>query len=128
MPRIASRYGKDPKRMPFDFPDVLAAIAPRPVFVCAPRRDANFELAGVEDCLRAAGSVYQLLGASGKLEAVHPDCEHSFPADQRRQDAVRLDEPRPSRPQPAEHRRRQHHDHRAAGIFKLDDPAFKISA
>jgi dienelactone hydrolase len=83
MPRIASRYGKDPKRMPFDFPEVLAAIAPRPVFVCAPRRDANFEISGVEDCLRAAAPVYRLLGAAGKLEAVHPDCEHSFPAAER---------------------------------------------
>ena len=79
----AKMDGKDPKRMPFDFPEVLAAIAPRPVFVCAPRRDANFEISGVEDCLRAAAPVYRLLGAAGKLEAVHPDCEHSFPAAER---------------------------------------------
>jgi hypothetical protein len=28
MPRIARDYGKDPSRMPFDFPGILAALAP----------------------------------------------------------------------------------------------------
>ena len=49
MPRIASEYGKDPARMPFDFPGVLAALAPRPVFINAPLNDANFEVSGVRD-------------------------------------------------------------------------------
>ena len=42
MPRIRDVYAKDPSRIPFDFPDVLAAIAPRPVFVHAPLSDTNF--------------------------------------------------------------------------------------
>ena len=36
MPRIASEYGKDPKRMPFDFTEIVAALAPRPFFIIAP--------------------------------------------------------------------------------------------
>jgi dienelactone hydrolase len=79
MPRIASEFGKDPKRMPFDFPDVLAAIAPRAVFVNAPLHDANFEVSGVHDCLQAAEPVYKLLGGKDRLVAVHPDCQHDFP-------------------------------------------------
>src|SRR3954469_22111542 len=43
MPRIAKVYGKDPARMPFDFPEVLAAIAPRAAMVIAPTKDANFD-------------------------------------------------------------------------------------
>ncbi len=79
MPRIASVYGKDARQMPFDFTEVLAAIAPRAVFVSAPTRDDNFELSGVEDCLRAALPVYELFGAKDRLVAVHPDCGHGFP-------------------------------------------------
>lgn len=79
MPRIAEVYGKEPARMPFDFPDILAAIAPRALFVNAPRHDSNFEVSGVQDCLDAAGPVYNRLGARERLTAVFPDTEHDFP-------------------------------------------------
>jgi len=83
MPRIAERYGCDPARMPFDFTEVLAAVAPRAVFVSAPLHDDNFEVSGVHDCLSAAGPVYALLGAPAALEAIHPDCGHDFPPEAR---------------------------------------------
>jgi dienelactone hydrolase len=83
MPRIASVYEKSPAKMPFDFSEVLAAIAPRAVFVNAPLQDANFEVSGVYDCLNAARPVYALLGAEGNLVVVHPDCGHSFPPEAR---------------------------------------------
>jgi dienelactone hydrolase len=79
MPRITELYGKDPKRMPFDFTEVVAALAPRAFFTNSPLRDSNFEKSGVDDCMRAAAPVYELLGARQNLVAVHPDCEHSFP-------------------------------------------------
>ncbi|MDH7571060.1 MAG: alpha/beta fold hydrolase, partial [Armatimonadota bacterium] len=69
MPRIAAVYGKDPARMPFDFTEVLAAIAPRPLFVNAPVGDTNFEVSGVRDCIDAARPVYALLGAPDALVA-----------------------------------------------------------
>lgn len=83
MPRIASVYGKDPKLMPFDFTEVLAALAPRAVFVNAPAGDANFEVSGVKDCLSAARPVYQLFKAEDKLTALHPNCTHDFPPEVR---------------------------------------------
>jgi dienelactone hydrolase len=83
MPRIAEAYGADPARMPFDFTEILGALAPRPVFVNAPLHDSNFEVSGVRDCLEAARPVYRLLGAEGALVAVHPDCEHDFPPEVR---------------------------------------------
>lgn len=85
MPRVSERYGKDPNRMPFDFTEVVAALAPRAFFINAPTRDSNFEVSGVEDCVQAAAPVYALLGASGRLLAVHPDAEHAFPPDIREQ-------------------------------------------
>ncbi len=83
MPRIASRYGNDPKRLPFDWPEVLAAIAPRPVFVNAPLKDENFVVSGVKPCIEAARSVYRWMGAEDGLTAIHPDAAHSFPPEAR---------------------------------------------
>ncbi|MGC9319303.1 MAG: alpha/beta hydrolase [Armatimonadota bacterium] len=85
MPRITEEYDADPARMPFDFTEVLGAIAPRHVFINAPTEDANFELSGVIDCIEAAMPVYKLYGATDHLVAVHPECGHDFPAEIREQ-------------------------------------------
>ena len=85
MPKIASEYGKDPKRVPFDFPEVLAAIAPRPVLAIAPIRDSNFEVSGVRDCVASASKVYALLRKPDGLNAIYPDCAHEFPTNVRQQ-------------------------------------------
>jgi dienelactone hydrolase len=92
MPLIASQYEKDPAKMPFDFSEVLAAIAPRAVFVNAPRRDANFEVSGVEDCVRAALPVYMRIFAKpDSLVVQYPDTTHEFPPDVRRSSYEFLD-------------------------------------
>jgi len=85
MPRIAEMYGKDPKKMPFDFTELVGTLAPRPFFINAPLKDANFEVSGVRDCVEAARPVYELLGAKDALVAVHPDCAHDFPPEIREQ-------------------------------------------
>jgi dienelactone hydrolase len=92
MPRIATVFGCDPLRMPFDFTELLAALAPRPVFINAPRHDANFELSGVHDCLAAAMPVYRLFGAEAALVARHPECGHAFPREIREAAYEWLDE------------------------------------
>lgn len=84
MRRIRTVYGDDPAKVPFDFPELLAAIAPRPVFTNAPLHDAIFVHAGVERCLTAARPVYALLGAEGHLQVQSPDAGHDFPDEQRR--------------------------------------------
>jgi len=91
MPRIASDYEKNPDKMPFDFTELLGALAPRPVFINAPVRDDNFEVSGVDDCVRAAEPVYELLGAKGAIVVVHPDAGHSFPPEIRQQAYAFLD-------------------------------------
>lgn len=82
MPRIAERYQNKGALMPFDFPEVLGALAPRPVFINAPLKD-DFDPTGVDDCVRAARQVYALFGASDRIEVVNPDCGHDFPEDVR---------------------------------------------
>ena len=92
MPRIRSVYGNDPERLPFDFPEVIAGLAPRPFFANAPLRDANFDVEGVRVCIEAAAPVYQLLGAAENLVAAFPDDEHDFPPEVRRRAFEFLDE------------------------------------
>ena len=85
MPRIRDVYGSDPDRVPFDFHEVVAALAPRPFFARAPLRDGNFDVGGVRQVMASAARVYALLGAPDALRAVYPDSAHDFP------DAVRAE-------------------------------------
>ena len=92
MPRIKELYETNPAKMPFDFTEVIAAIAPRAVFVNAPVKDANFEVTGVYDCVRAALPVFQQFHAGKELVSVHPDCEHDFPPAVREQAYAFIDQ------------------------------------
>jgi acetyl esterase/lipase len=80
MPRVGSHYDFSPDRMPFDFHEILGAIAPRAVFIAAPVNDDNFAVAGVREVVAAAAPVYKLLGHPDKLSVIYPDCGHDFPA------------------------------------------------
>lgn len=80
MPKIAARR---PEEMPFDFSDVLGLIAPRPVFVNAPLRDANFDASGVDDAVRES--------KHAGIRVEHPDCEHDFPPEIRQMSYAWLD-------------------------------------
>jgi hypothetical protein len=79
MPRIAELYDKDPRKMPFDFTEVIAALAPRAFFTCSCVDDINFEVSGARDCIAAAMPVYGLLGCADRLEAMYPTGGHDFP-------------------------------------------------
>lgn len=83
MPRIRERYELKPAKMPFDFTEVVAALAPRPFLASAPIGDDNFDVQGVKDCIAAAQPVYELLGAKDRLAANYPDCAHDFPPEVR---------------------------------------------
>jgi dienelactone hydrolase len=91
MPRIRHVYGGDPQAVPFDFHEVLAAIAPRPLFVSAPVRDDNFDHQGVTECVDAARQVWRMLGAPDQLVARYPDAAHDFPDPVRREVYAWLD-------------------------------------
>jgi hypothetical protein len=71
------------EEIPFDFHELIGALAPRPVFVNAPLRDDNFKPDSVEDVLKAASAVYHLYGVPEHLQVEHPDCAHDFPEDMR---------------------------------------------
>jgi cephalosporin-C deacetylase-like acetyl esterase len=56
-----------PKRVPYDFHEVLGLVAPRPLMVVAPELDWDNVQADVRDCVKEAGKVYKLLGAQDNL-------------------------------------------------------------
>jgi hypothetical protein len=82
MPRLADYRGRL-EAIPFDFPELLGALAPRPVFINAPLRDANFRWQSVDQVINAASAIYHLYGALQNLRVQHPDCEHDFPPEVR---------------------------------------------
>jgi len=83
MPRLKEVYGLDPGRVPFDFYEVVAALAPRAFFSVSPLRDSNFDVGGVRKAEARARPVFELLGAADNLQVRYPDCEHDFPDEMR---------------------------------------------
>lgn len=69
--------------IPFDFHELIGALAPRACFLSAPLGDTNFKWRSVDEIARAAAAVYRLHGAAQKLEVTHPDCGHLFPVQMR---------------------------------------------
>ena len=88
MPRLA-KYVNRLAVIPFDFQELVGALAPRAVFISAPLKDDNFRWQSVDRVIAAAAPVFQLYGKPGNLLVEHPDCNHSFPEDMR-QMAYRL--------------------------------------
>jgi dienelactone hydrolase len=89
MPRLLNYAGRLGD-IPYDFHEILGALAPRAVFINAPLRDSNFQWQSVDRCVASAREVYTLQGAPGdRLTVAHPDSEHDFP-DAQRETAYRL--------------------------------------
>lgn len=83
MPKLAG-YARTLDKIPFDFYELIGALAPRAVFINAPTADSNFKWQSVDRIVEAARPIYQLYGKSENLRVVHPDCPHDFPEEQRK--------------------------------------------
>jgi acetyl esterase/lipase len=85
MPLLRDKYKLDPKRIPFDFDEVIEAIAPRAFFSVSPLEDLNFDVKGVRVGIAKAEKVYQELGAENMLQVRYPPGGHDFPLESRKQ-------------------------------------------
>ncbi len=81
MPRIRDVYGLDPDRVPFDFYELIAALAPRPFFSNSPLHDSNFDVRGVKKAIPRIREVYALFSAADRVQVVYPPCGHDFPTE-----------------------------------------------
>ena len=92
MPLVALKYHDNPDEMPFDFSDVLTALAPRPLFINAPSHDDNFDASGVDDTLRVVrATCSSAYGKGERLVVRHPDAAHAFPPEVRQEAYAFLD-------------------------------------
>ncbi|MCP4787609.1 MAG: alpha/beta hydrolase [Fuerstiella sp.] len=82
MPHMSDFRGRL-ETIPFDFHELLGALAPRGLFVNAPLHDSNFRWKSVDQCAAAAVPVYKLLKAERMIVVKHPDTDHNFPDDMR---------------------------------------------
>ena len=82
MPRLAD-YRNRLADIPFDFHEVVGALAPRSVFIIAPKKDHNFRADSVDRIAAAARPVFKLFGHEDRLKVEHPDCGHDFPPEMR---------------------------------------------
>ena len=71
MPRLGF-FAKEPTRLPVDFPEVIAAIAPKPVLILAPQLDRHADLENIKTGLDPVRQVYQLSGAGEQLTVEYP--------------------------------------------------------
>jgi dienelactone hydrolase len=86
MPRIRDVYHNSPDEVPFDFPEILAALAPRAFFTNSPIGDSNFDVAGVCRGFAEAQQIHDLLGnTSNRYRLETPDCGHDFPLEIRKE-------------------------------------------
>ncbi len=79
LPRLTGYAGRLAE-IPFDFPELIGALAPRACWISAPQGDTNFKWQSVDEVARAAWPIYRLYGQPAKLQVTHPDCGHLFPA------------------------------------------------
>lgn len=89
MPRLNDVYQLNPDLVPFDFYEIVAALAPRPFFSNSPLHDSNFSVDGVKKGILEANKIYHLLGVEENLQVLYPNCEHDFP-DEIREEAYRF--------------------------------------
>jgi hypothetical protein len=88
MPGISEYRGRL-EAIPFDFHELVGALAPRHCLIAAPLGDANFKWESVDRIAKAAAQVYRLYGVPDRLRVEHPECAHDFP-DEMREAAYRL--------------------------------------
>jgi dienelactone hydrolase len=78
MPKLGFFLGRE-TRLPFDFDQVLAAIAPRPVLAVAPTMDRYYPLEQVKNLAAAVEPVYRMFGRETGLEIQSPQEFSRFP-------------------------------------------------
>ncbi|MBI3876955.1 MAG: alpha/beta fold hydrolase, partial [Verrucomicrobia bacterium] len=71
-PRLGAWVGNEP-RVPYDYHELIAMIAPRPVLVVAPTLDLQANNADVRACVAESRKVFELFGAAEKLQLFEPE-------------------------------------------------------
>jgi pimeloyl-ACP methyl ester carboxylesterase len=71
IPQLGAFVGHE-SRLPYDYNELIAAVAPRPVYVVQPQLDRDADVADVRAAVEQARRIYSLYKASDKLMLVEP--------------------------------------------------------
>jgi dienelactone hydrolase len=78
-PKLGLFIGQEAK-VPYDYDDLIAAIAPRPVYIVQPSMDRDATPADVRDAVEAARKAYALHHAADRLVLQEPHDYQRMPA------------------------------------------------
>lgn len=92
MPLIREKYKLEADQVPFDFPEIIASLAPRAFFSNSPVNDSNFDFLGVKKGMEEVKSEFKQLGAENKIQVRYPLAGHDFPLEVRRDAYEFIDE------------------------------------
>ncbi len=81
---LLEKFDLDAEKVPFDFDEIIAAIAPRAFFSNSPLYDSNFSVEGVRKGISSAREVYSFMNVPDKLQVVYPAAAHDFPEETRK--------------------------------------------
>lgn len=84
LPKLGFFAGEE-ARIPVDFHEILACIAPRPVLIIAPTWDQFASFPDVQQCVDEVGNVYNLLGQKENLSLFAPEDYNRFSGEMRNQ-------------------------------------------
>jgi pimeloyl-ACP methyl ester carboxylesterase len=79
IPRLGLFAGQE-ANLPYDYDDLLAMVAPRPLLVVQPTRDRDATPADVRTAVTNATKIYTLLDATTRIALQEPDDYGRFPA------------------------------------------------
>ncbi len=83
MPLLRDKYELDADKIPYDFDEMISAIAPRVFFSSSPVNDSNFDVKGVQQVIGDVFNVYRFLDVPDHLRVYYPECKHDFPVEMR---------------------------------------------
>ncbi|MDP4290248.1 MAG: alpha/beta fold hydrolase [Bacteroidota bacterium] len=72
LPRLGLFAGKE-ATLPYDYDDMMALVAPRPVLVVQPQKDRDASPGEVRAAVARAGNIFTLKGVPGKIGLMEPD-------------------------------------------------------
>jgi dienelactone hydrolase len=82
LPRLGFFVGNE-SRLPYDFNEILACIAPRPVLVIAPLLDKDAHPEDIQKCIDDVSGVYGIYGKNRNIELFTPEDYNRFSPEMR---------------------------------------------
>jgi dienelactone hydrolase len=76
-PRLGFFVGNE-ERIPVDFNEILASIAPRPVLVIAPQEDKNTHIEDIRNCVKNSSKVFNLYHVPKNIQLITPNDINRF--------------------------------------------------